>query len=282
MTTWDNLLTAAMLGTERRKLEIGDDAPALAQRLASADAEHTLLVEAAAMLAYRRAGYVPDVDESTLDSPAPDETTPRCSSRALMYLRVMLDAPQEYHALLIEWLTAAARKGWRVPYPYLPSLLDMGKRNAPMATAVAGVTGERGRWLAAQFPSWQHMSGSVMPPPDVTPPRAEPTEAEKQVIDALKSDKNLIENAALSLLLTLPSPWSAALVEAFVDKLIDETRHGRIRYYAHGLFGMIGSIPPALLNLTLQRLRAEPKKGLEDLIERLQFRRDMLEEFERG
>jgi uncharacterized protein DUF5691 len=153
---WHDVVKVALVGTARQTLAPGP-LPALA-RDAHADAEASLLSEAAALALYRRAGRLPAHTDAPPPAPAPPETLPRCSPGAARLLAAFLDDPD----LLDEWLALAARKRVRADEALLPDLLDRGRAQPDRRAALAAVLGERGRWLAAQRPEWRWAVG----PPD--------------------------------------------------------------------------------------------------------------------
>jgi hypothetical protein len=144
VSAWGELVSAGLLGTERRE----PDAPALVA-VERASAEERLLAGAATSVVYRRAGALPRAAPERL-APAAAETLPRCSDAAALRLAVILGG--DFLGVLDEWLELARRRGVRVPEELLPVLLDhaRGERRA----RVLAVAGERGRWLAGLDESW--------------------------------------------------------------------------------------------------------------------------------
>ena len=144
MSAWGELVSAALLGTERR----APDASALVA-VERESAEERLLAGAATSVVYRRAGALPRAAPERL-APAAAETLPRCSDAAALRLAVILGG--DFGGVLDEWLGLARRRGVRVPEELLPVLLDhaRGQRRAGVLT----VAGERGRWLAALDEGW--------------------------------------------------------------------------------------------------------------------------------
>jgi hypothetical protein len=63
--------------------------------------------------------------------------------------------------VLREWLSIAATRGWRVPAPLLPALLDVGRANY-LQPIIRPVLGARGRWLASQNPDWHWAATSTV------------------------------------------------------------------------------------------------------------------------
>jgi len=150
VSTWADLVTASLIGTERA----GVPRPGLpglpSLEGASADPAALLLDRAALLATARRAGRRPDHAEP-LEAAAPDPR-PAVSQAAAGRLARMLGG--EHQDLLVEWLTAVMARGQRVPARLLPPLLDWVRPHGPRRL-VAEVAGTRARWLAWLNPAWQ-------------------------------------------------------------------------------------------------------------------------------
>jgi Family of unknown function (DUF5691) len=155
LSTWQDLVTASLIGTERTGVPVAGipGLPAVADE--TSDAAAVLLDRAALLTAARRAGRRPDRGE-----PLPVcEPDPRCpvSPAAADRLARMLGG--EYPDLLIEWLRAVTARGLRLPPQFLPVLLDRVRRLGPTDTAlarpVAEAGGPRAGWLAGLNPDWE-------------------------------------------------------------------------------------------------------------------------------
>ncbi|MEM8531686.1 MAG: DUF5691 domain-containing protein [Chloroflexota bacterium] len=159
---WDNLVTTALLGTERRPLTQAQSSETLGAALAQFDAndqEHTLLGVSALLSLYQQAGMIPTVAERPELNPSEPDERPVCSARAAQHLRMMLDG--KYGGILGEWLEALAQAGYRIPETMLPSLLDSCRTNEELHPLLPVVIGKRGHWLAAQNPAWHYASIDV-------------------------------------------------------------------------------------------------------------------------
>lgn len=159
MSTWRDLVTASLIGTERAMVPAVripgcpglDDAAAGS---APSDQAGELLDRAALLTAARRAGRVPDHAEP-LPAAGPDPR-PAVSQAAGRRLARMLGG--EHPDLLTEWLTAAVARGLRPPAEHLPALLERARRVSPadpeLRRRAAQAGGPRARWLAGLNPSW--------------------------------------------------------------------------------------------------------------------------------
>jgi Family of unknown function (DUF5691) len=145
---WPDLVSVALLGTERR------DPPALADPalagLVGGSTEERLLSAAGSLAVFRRAGRLAS-PAPPLPEPAPAEVLPACGAAAAYRLLLLLD---DHRGLLPEWLRAVAARGLRVPAERLPELLEAATASQALRADVEPVLGERGRWLAARSPRW--------------------------------------------------------------------------------------------------------------------------------
>ena len=160
MSLWQDVVTAALVGTERQSLRLtppDNQLGELLQRLNNTDPEGTLLGAAAAIALYQRAGRLPTTDNQPLPEACEPDDKPCCSPRAGQQLALMLQG--EHSKLLPEWLAATELALKRVPERYLPELLALGQRQSHLRAAILPVLGKRGRWLAAQNPDWGYVVG---------------------------------------------------------------------------------------------------------------------------
>jgi Family of unknown function (DUF5691) len=170
---WEQVVTVALVGTERQPLPPVGDGSALAgllARLDAADAEGALLGAAAALGIYRHAGWLPAVDERPVPEPCPPDDLPRCSTPAARCLLQILNGSLE--ALLPEWLALTTDAGRRAPESLLPELLEHAKQATDWQErrAILPVLGRRGRWLAALNRDWEYVAQcDVAPDVDVEP-----------------------------------------------------------------------------------------------------------------
>ncbi len=158
MTTWDDLLSAALVGTSRRTFDLGELAIDGADRVDADGAEAAVLAAAALASGYRRAGWTPPTWRGTPTPPAGPDDRPECTPAATQLLELMLNRGIRVEGgtdLLTEhWLTAAKNAGRRPPYRLVVDLLRFGTANAAKRPLVKEVIGPRGGWLAQYNPSW--------------------------------------------------------------------------------------------------------------------------------
>ncbi|MEW9549255.1 DUF5691 domain-containing protein [Nonomuraea sp. NPDC050783] len=135
MSVWEELASAALVGTDRRPYP------------------GVLLEDAAVEVARRRAGRRPG--EVAPQEAAPEEERPAVSRRAAGRLARIMSG--EHERLLPEWLAAAAATGCRVPPYVLPDLLERGRRDRSIRGFLGVLAGRRGRWLAGHNPAWSYL-----------------------------------------------------------------------------------------------------------------------------
>jgi Family of unknown function (DUF5691) len=175
VNTWQDLVTASLIGTERTPVPLvripglpapdnpapGDQGsatflPAGAPDQVSVrlDPAELLLGRAALLTAARRAGR-PAGHAEPLPAAEPDPrplVSPAAGDRLAWMLR------GTHPELLTEWLAAATGRGLRVPAQLLPGLLDRARRVSPadpeLRRLAAAAGGPRARWLAGLNAEW--------------------------------------------------------------------------------------------------------------------------------
>lgn len=172
---WDRLVSAAVVGTDRRPFPgLAEGGPLAA--LAGTD----LATAAAAVWAYERTGRVPGTGGPPLRSEAESDRRPPLGEGPVRALAAIL-GDGRYRPLLGEWLELAERLGRRLPAELLPSLLDAaapGERGA-----VAAVSGSVGAWLAGHNPDWAWVTDQPAPAP--APARVFPPAGEAELLHSL-------------------------------------------------------------------------------------------------
>jgi hypothetical protein len=166
VSTWQDLVTASLIGTERAQVPPvavpGVPTPADA----SADPAAILLDRAALLTVARRGGRLPEYAEP-LPVAEPD-ADPAVSLAAGRRLTRLLGG--EHIDLLHEWLSAAVIRGLKVPAHLLPSLLDLARRvsatDSDLRRLAALAGGSRARWLAGLNPDWAFVLAHTRPGDD--------------------------------------------------------------------------------------------------------------------
>jgi len=166
VSTWQDLVTASLLGTERTAVPLvavpGVPTPADAPGDPAA-----ILLDRAALLTVARRGGRPAERAEPLPATEPDPA-PTVSPAAGRRLARMLGG--EPPDLLAEWLTAAVTRGRRAPAYLLPALLDRARRVTPadpeLRLLAAKAGGSRARWLAGLNPDWTFVTAHARPGDD--------------------------------------------------------------------------------------------------------------------
>ncbi|MFC7819123.1 DUF5691 domain-containing protein [Streptomyces sp. NPDC057367] len=171
---WEDLVTAALLGTNRRTprgCASGVRAPA------------ELLDAAAAETVRRRAGLCP-VPAAGRPEPAPQDPRPPLPAAAAQRLTMLLtDRPgtagggrrgtaPDLMELLPQWLAAANARGFAAPPQSVPALLDAARGRTDLRPAALAFAGSRALWLARLNPDWRFAlratpgGGTALPGPE--------------------------------------------------------------------------------------------------------------------
>jgi hypothetical protein len=162
MSTWQDLVTASLIGTERTAVPptAVSGVPILAD--ASADPAAILLDRAALLTVGRRGGRLPEHAEPLpVAEPDPEPTASRAAGHRLARL-----LSGEHPDLLTEWLSAAVVAGLRAPAQLLPALLDRARRVSPtdpeLRRLAAEAGGSRARWLAGLNSDWKFVTAFTL------------------------------------------------------------------------------------------------------------------------
>ncbi|WP_441245716.1 DUF5691 domain-containing protein [Kitasatospora sp. McL0602] len=162
--TWEDLRTAALLGTDRRPLPpAGSTLTAAVDR---SDPARALLELAALETVRRRAGARPGPAVELPEPPAPDPRpeVPEAAARRLALLigeRQGAGHVANLGELLPQWLATAREHGYRAPAAQLPELLDAARARTELRSDTVTLAGPLGHWLAAQNPDWRFVSRTV-------------------------------------------------------------------------------------------------------------------------
>ena len=158
---WDELVTTALLGTDRRE---PPDPPAgpLADVVADAvrpTPSQRMLTSVAATVAARRAGFVPGRPADRLAPPPPDPR-PTCPGAAVDTLRYVM---AEWPVLEDEWVLEVLRLGWRLPPDALVPLLLRYRRDVVRRARVAVAAGPLAAWVCEHVPALAPAAAGTAP-----------------------------------------------------------------------------------------------------------------------
>lgn len=174
MTTWAELRTVALIGTERRALPGPVESSFLEPAGESADPTHVENPERAALRAAaimgvaRRAGA--PVIQTTVPAAAresagsePERFAP---AGAVQLLELMLTGSagpgKASDSLFLQWFDRCIEQGYVVPHRLLVMMLDHATKADYLQTKAAAVLGSRGQWLAAQRDKWSWLAATMI------------------------------------------------------------------------------------------------------------------------
>ncbi|MEU7300660.1 DUF5691 domain-containing protein [Streptomyces sp. NPDC007206] len=172
--SWDDLVTTALLGTDRRPVTYAG---------ASREAPLALLDAAAVATVRRRAGLRP-ARAARRPEPAPEDPRPALPAAAARRLATLLadrsgggsggrrGSSPDLVELLPQWLAAANAHGYAAPPQALPALLDAARGRTDLRPAALAFAGPRALWLARLNPDWRFAlraspgGGATLPGPE--------------------------------------------------------------------------------------------------------------------
>jgi len=165
VSTWQDLVTASLIGTERTGVPdatvAGLPAPGgAASPIPEPDDPAAVLLDRAALLTVARRGGRPAAGQA--EPPPAAEPDPALAVSAAAGRRLARMLGGEHPDLLAEWLTAAVARGRRAPAHLLPALFDRARRVSPsdpeLRRLSAQAGGSRARWLAGLNPDWKFVT----------------------------------------------------------------------------------------------------------------------------
>lgn len=242
---WSNLVTTAVLGTDRKPLPVPP--PGWESLRPAEDAAVELLNRAAAVATARRAGIQPAPAPMPVD-PAPVDDRPVCSAEAGNHLARMLSGTHDI--LLPEWLSLCAASGTRPPPHLIPTLLLRGRRNPAFDLVARALIGARAAWLA-----------EAMPELDVrTVPRPAPAGTDAFLPPAPPPDSGAVVSAIVGTFLDRSATWAAVAQLRLVVAAIEPSW-----------------LSPLILELNRAPFHSVTERTRVDLLGVAQMRREMID-----
>ncbi|MEU1595677.1 DUF5691 domain-containing protein [Streptomyces sp. NPDC005708] len=189
---WEELVTAALLGTDRRTpqgLPPGREPPTAVLDLAAVETVR------------RRAGLRPAPAGPRPERAAADPRPPLPPAAARRLAVLLSDRPgtggsgrrgsaPDLMELLPQWLSLANARGFAPPPEALPALLDAARGRTDLRPAALAFAGPRALWLARLNPDWRFALRS-------TPGGSEPPPQERDRVLALWQEGLFAERVAL-------------------------------------------------------------------------------------
>ncbi|MEU7413242.1 DUF5691 domain-containing protein [Streptomyces sp. NPDC042638] len=173
-SAWEELVTTALLGTDRR-------APAHA---VPGRAAPLALLDAAAVATVRRRAGLRPARPAARPERAPADPRPALPAPAARRLTTLLadrsggagggrrGSSPDLMELLPQWLAAANAHGYAAPPQALPALLDAARGRTDLRPAALAFAGPRALWLARLNPDWRFAlratpgGGATLPDPE--------------------------------------------------------------------------------------------------------------------
>ena len=255
MTVWSDIVTTALLGTDRRPLPSELPAWAKAAGVGSAgDAERRVLDLAAAHRIVAQAGRKGHSSERSPAGPTavPKQRLPLPPPAAERMLDGLLVRPDA--AAISHWLGACAREGCGLAARHWAPLAGLAGRSTAYDRAALSVAlGERGRWFVHQNPDWRRLAAMLDAVADEPEPGDGPPVLPTPTAEQVERDPEL--------LLAVADPWPDPLVTAALAGLVNGRMGGKLRTYARTLGARLSHAQYASLGLLAQRFLELPQLG---------------------
>jgi hypothetical protein len=147
--SWEQLVAAAMLGTDRRNPPTAADPIAdVVDDTVRASPSERMLAQVAATVAVRRAGLLPGPSRPAVAGPDPDDR-PVCVPAAADRWHHLISS---WPVLEDEWILTLITNGWRLPPDLVPEVLAR-HRSDPIRRARAELAcGPLAAWLVGHLP----------------------------------------------------------------------------------------------------------------------------------
>lgn len=158
MESWNNVINAALLGTEKKALRKEEVEAPFVQSFETieqkaSDKEDVFLQTAALLYNYRQCGYVPVKKEAASLPVAEAEEKEYASPLAHAVLKDVVDSGSL--SLLQFWLEQCRRKPQIVQPGFLPLLFAAGVKTKSLQPLIKAVGGGRGEWLTQFNEEWK-------------------------------------------------------------------------------------------------------------------------------
>ncbi len=156
-TTWQNLVSSALLGTERQKPNLSE--LEFLRGIDTSNPESALLSASATLSQYKKVGQQLASRLEPKLEPAETETLPALSqAQHSLLLECLNDRTEQFS----EYLELAAKAKLRAPFELLDQLIRKTSADSSLRERVLPVLGARGLWLAKHLEYGAWVSGSSL------------------------------------------------------------------------------------------------------------------------
>lgn len=146
---WRELVTTALLGTDRREPPTADGPLGdLVSDTVRADPSARMLAQIGACVAVRRAGVVPGAPRPQLDGPAADDRPPCTPAAVERWGHITTSWP----VLEDEWVLTLIEQGWRVAPDLVATMLQRHRLDPVRRARVVVAAGPLASWLIEHLP----------------------------------------------------------------------------------------------------------------------------------
>ncbi|MFD9326688.1 DUF5691 domain-containing protein [Streptomyces sp. NPDC060065] len=248
--SWEELVTVALLGTDRRTppgCGPGQEAPM------------ALLDAAAVETLRRRAGMQPARAATRPEPSAPDPRPPLPPAAAQRLTQLLADRPgtggggrrgtaPDLMELLPQWLTLANAHGFAPPPQALPALLDAARGRTDLRPAALTFAGPRALWLARLNPDWRFALRSTPGGGTALPDPAEPERVQQLWQEGLFAER-------VALLTAIRTRQPAAARELLATTWTTERAEDRLMFLDSLRSGLCAADEPFLERALADRSR---------------------------
>ena len=166
MEHWNQIVTAAMMGTDKSPLSaagLPDELSGAAGMIIdnkSISKEEQFLQLAALLMNFRQSGVSALPDPGIAAEVAPVETLSWCSIQAMQVLKDIVG--EDLDTLIHYWLIRCAEKQQLIHPSLIPAMLEQALYNKKWQPLVAACCGKRGEWLSRFNPAWKFSANQTV------------------------------------------------------------------------------------------------------------------------
>lgn len=218
MEHWNQLVTAAMMGTDKSPVNVAtlpdelSDAATQIINNKNINKEEQFLQLGALLMNFRQSGVSAHPDPGIALDVAPDELQPYCSKAAMQVLRDVVS--EEFNTLIQLWLDRCTEKQQIIHTDFVPTMLEQAVYNKKWQPAVTACCGKRGEWLGRFNTAWKFSANQ-------TADDAWQTGTPEQRKQALRDQRAVDPQAAIAMLQAIWAQEDAGTKQAFLELLAE-------------------------------------------------------------